>query len=377
MRILISALRFFPGRTYGAEVYFYSLLHGLNHELQSADNIAVLGSAELCRWVSDVAPNTSQIPKNIPGPTTMSLLYEWMMVEQVARKWKADVVFFPFNIMPSVRCTKSVLMLHDIVSYFYADNFPDYAPIHNKILRFLIKHSVQSADVIITPSRAVVDEVTNIFPHDAEKAIVIHEAPAVRQVNAEPINRFDADGKYLLLQTGAKLPHKSQHTGIEAIAFIKEQNKELAQQVILVITGGNAMEIETLQAKAASLGVENNVELLGKVSDGLLESLLNQAILHLFPTLYEGFGLGVVESQKKGKVVVASKIPVLEEVSGGVGRFFKPGDGDDLGRVIMELLKDSDQRSYLEKEGKLWAERWGWNDHARELLNAMRQMVRG
>lgn len=375
MRILISALRFLPGRTYGAEVYFSSLLQGLNHKIQSTDVIAVSGSPELCRWVKSIAPNIAQIPQNAPVSAVTSMLYEWLMIQRIAKRWRADVVFFPFNIMPPMRYAKSILMLHDIVSYFYAGNFPDYAPTHNRVLRFLIKHSVRNADIIIAPSHAVVDEVTKVFPHDCKKTIAIHEAAAERPINAKPIEQFKIDRRYLLLQTGAKLPHKSQHTGIEAIAFIKRHNPKFARQIVLVITGGGIIEVEALQAQAITLGVKDNIRLLGKVSDGLLESLSNQATLHLFPTLYEGFGLGVVEAQKKGKAIVASRIPVLEEVSGGIGEFFEPGDGADLGKVIINLLNNMERRSYLESEGKLWAERWGWNDHAHELLNVMRRVM--
>ena len=374
MRVIISALRFFPGRTYGAEVYFSSLLQGLNNEIQAADDIAVTGSPELCNWVGDIAPNIAQIPQNTPISTIASMLYEWLMIHHIAKKWNADIVFFPFNTMPPIRI-KSVLMLHDLVSYFYADNFPNYASTHNRILRWLIKHSVSNADAIIVPSHAIAAEIARIFPHQTKKTIAIHEAATVRQIDTGTTEQLNINKQHLLLQTGAKLPHKSQHTGIEAIAFIKKHDPTLAQQIVLAITGGSATEIESLQAQVVTLGIEDNIQLLGKVSDSLLESLSNQATLHLFPTLYEGFGLGIVEAQKIGKAILASRIPVLEEVSSGIGEFFEPGNASELGIKIIELLGNSERLNYLETEGRAWAQKWNWNNHARALLDEMKRTM--
>ena len=371
MVVLISITGFRPGATFGAETYLRGLLGSLRR--YRGDTRIVVAAMPICHpWLKEIFPDCEmvEVSGRLDG---FRRLREGIKIRRVLRNIQPDVVFFPFNIMPAV-AVPSVLMVHDLVSEFYVNNFPFWKPLQNRMLRMVLRRSLRRATMIVTPTQAVAHEIYNYSGGDRVPVIPISEAAERLEANYNATCWDEGwTEPFLLLQTGSKLPHKAQHIGVEALKKLLEKRPELVGNIRLVMTGCNDRERDRFLRLVRGTIAADYLSTLGKVSQQRLESLTRRAALVLLPTLYEGFGLGLIEAQSRGCAVVASDIPVLREVSGGHAEFFPPGDSGAMADTIGRLLCDGKRRGELERRGRENAYGWTWDDHARRLLDVLRQ----
>ena len=382
MRLLVVATRFVPGKTYGAEVYFKHMLKAVLREIAPEDEVVIAANMGAFAWMTETFIDRHKAPENIkvdalsvPKSTIRALVYEQFALPRMANKHGCDVVFFPFNLMPVFGNLfrrvgpRTVLMVHDLVSFFYLKHFSEYRPAFYRLQAWILKRSINKAGAIIVPTQAMADDLSTHFPGQARKVRVIHEAapPLLGDPASIELPTAWQQAPHLLLQSGAKLPHKSQNTSLEALAYLKRNSPKLYDDICLVITGGNNDEQAELRSAIERFGVQDAVEVAGRLPRETLEALSARAKLHLFPTLYEGFGLGIAEAICLGKNFVASDLPVLREVSHGQGVFFEPGNAvsmaNALGRALCQSLSPTR------------APGWVWSDHARALIGILREQV--
>ncbi len=369
MRIFISALRFSLGRTLGAQTYFASILRAVD-EAEGDREVVVAGSPDLCSWINGIAPGVETLAVAIPGSAIARTVHEAIVAPRLVRRARADVVFFPFNFMPRVN-TPSVLFVHDLVQRFYLSRIPGFRPVYNRLAFHLLRRSISRADLVACPTRAIAAEIASTGWIAADNVTPIPEASMESpEVKIRPTCE-SLDRTFLLLQPGSHLPHKSHVTGVLALARLRSLAPEIFGDTQLVITGSDRSAYSDLEDLARKLGVEAHLLVLGRLPQPELEWLMEKSACMVFPTLYEGFGLGVVEAQRRGKAVIASDIPVLREVSGGIAEFFPPGDPDGLAEAIIRLLADGQRRATMERAGATHASRWTWADHAQDLLQLL------
>lgn len=384
MKLLVAATRFVPGKTYGAEVYFTQMLLALLREIAPDDEVVICVNLEAAGWITETfvaSPAAAEIVKvdalSIPTDTPRALVYEQFALPWLANKHGCDVVFFPFNLMPVFGNpfgrteARTVLMVHDLVSFYYLKHFPDYRPGFNWLQSWFLKRSIAKARAIAVPTQAMADELAALFPSQARKVSVIHEAaPEIQlEVGSTQLPSAWQDARHLILQSGAKLPHKSQNTSLEALAHLKHNSPDLYGGICLVITGGNNDEQAELHAAIERYGVEDVVKVAGRVPRETLDALARRAKLHLFPTLYEGFGLGIAEALSLGKNFVASDLPVLREVSGDQGFFFDPGNAVSMAAQL--------ERALTKPLSPTLAPAWDWSDHAKALIRMLSGQAQG
>lgn len=373
MRILISALRFEPGRTLGSEVYLRSLLQTLA-EIKGDEQIAVVASAECCQWGESLTSNFEWIPQRIPSSPIARLLYENNKVTQAKEKWEADVVLFPFNTMPRV-AFPGVLVVHDMVNDFYSKHYPRFKPFYYRPLRRIVRNSIARADAIVTDSNTIRDEVVaSRLPKHAHKVFGAPLAPDSPCAEAVRPNDLPDDGRLIILQPGAHLPHKNHLTGIQALSELRRLFPETFSRVRLVLTGGFFKD-HNLMKYVEREDLAGNISFLGKVPPPELEWLMQKAVLISFPSLYEGFGLGTVEAQLHGVPVIASDIPVMREVSGGAAVFVEPKNAAAWAEGIHRLTNDEAERQDLINNGLKNAKGLNWQNHARTILKVLRQIA--
>ena len=380
MRLLVVATRFVPGKTYGAEVYFKHMLQAVLREIAPEDEVVIATNMDASAWMTETFIDHNTPPENIkvdalcvPKSTIRALVYEQFALPGVANKHGCDVVFFPFNLRPVFGNpfrrvgASTLLMVHDLVSFFYLKHFPDYRPAFNRLQAWILKCSINKAKAIVVPTQAMADDLSAHFPGQAHKVSVIHEAapPLLGDPASIELPTAWRQVPHLLLQSGAKLPHKSQNTSLEALAYLKRNSPALYDDICLVITGGNNEEQAELRSTIERFGVQDAVDVAGRVPRETLEALSAQAELHLFPTLYEGFGLGIAEAMCLGKNFVASDLQVLREVSHGQGVFFEPGNAVSMANAL--------HRALSQPLPPTRAPAWAWSDHAKALIEILRE----
>ena len=156
-------------------------------------------------------------------------------------------------------------------------------------------------------------------------------------------------------------PHKNLERLFQA--FLKIQNKE---DYIILLVGKAFANYKELEEKEKELNLKNQVIHTGIVDDEELIDLYNLADLFVFPSLYEGFGLPVIEALRCGTKVACSNTSSLPEVGGDVVAYFNPMDIDEMAKVIDEELKKEDTDEDKQKRIN-WAKGFNWDKTRNEV----------
>lgn len=370
MRIFISILRFEPGKTLGSEVYLRSLLKALA-KIKNDEQVFIAATENGAKWGSEIAPEFTWLPQKMSGSIIVRIISETGKTENLAEENRADVIFFPFNIMPKVKIP-SLLMVHDLVNEFYGQKFPLYRPVYYQTVKRLVRKSIKRADHILTISQTIAGELAESkLLRNNQKIFVAPLSSQAISVEKKRPGNLQAKNKKLILQTGDHLPHKNHIIGLQAMSVLSKTYPALFEKIHLVLTGG-AVRDKKLKKYVSENNLEKNVSFLGKVSDEELEWLMQESDVICFPTLYEGFGLGIIEAQLREKRVLASDIPVLREVSGNKASFFEAGNYKQLAEEIKRLLEQKDGNNYVIKEALANAQAWNWEDHAQKVLEVLK-----
>lgn len=369
MRIFISILRFEPGKTLGSEVYLRSLLSALT-KVKNDEQIIIAASENGVKWGKPIAPEFTWISQMLPASIVRRMIFEANRTEKLAKEYQADVIFFPFNIMPKVRIP-SVLLVHDLVNEFYCRKFPFYRPVYYQTVKTLVRKSIKRADNLLTISQVIAEDLAS------SKFIKPEQNIFVAPLSSQPISkkRYPAkltnSRKKIILQTGDHLPHKNHITGLKAMLVLSTAYAQLFDDLHMILTGGFIRD-KRLKKFVEENNIGKNITFLGKVSAEELEWLMQEAELICFPTLYEGFGLGIIEAQLRGKPVIVSDIPVLREVSRNAAVFFEPENHNQLAEEIERVLGQKSYDKSLIDNGLLNAASWNWENHARKVLEVLK-----
>ena len=328
--VVVFVPRFHPEKAYGAVVYIENTLNAL-HQILDKNRVIVLCDSAAEHWFSTRYPNFVVWAIYSPRSQILSLLNEYLLLARARLKLGPVTFFFPLNIKPAVRLKSSVLMLHDLAAEFYRKSFPSHQKIFYFVQCWLVRLSLFTSQKVVVPSAAIQAEVVDRYPSLEHKITVLPEG--VKLIEASATDRAETD--YVeLLQTGAKMPHKMQHLTLEALGNLKRSHPESYSRLKLTILGGASDEVESLRSLAKELDVLEKVQLLGKVDEATLDAQMQAADAMIFPSIYEGFGLGVLECRALRKPFIASDIPVLREVGQADGLFFEPGSA----RALTETL---------------------------------------
>jgi len=217
------------------------------------------------------------------------------------------------------------------------------------LLRLHMAGSIRRADAVVTVSRWMSDQLISHYRLHPGKVSVIPNA-AASLPSAEGIPPFDED---YLLSVGHLEPRKDQRTLIRAFALISE-----VWPGKLVIAGRGPQE-KNLIALAESLGVSSRTVFTGPVTDSELAGLYKNCRALICPSVYEGFGMTVLEGLQAGVPVVASSIGPHLEVAGDAAYWFKPGSPEDLALVISKVL--SEEEDYSSSPGLKKASEYCWD----------------
>lgn len=369
MRIFISILRFEPGKTLGSEVYLRSLLNALT-KIKNDEQIIIAASENGVEWGKLIAPEFTWISQMLPASVVRRMISETNGIEKLAKEYQADVIFFPFNIMPKVRIP-SVLLVHDLVNEFYCRKFPFYRPVYYRTVKTLVRKSIKSADNLLTISRVIAEELASSKFVKPEQKIFVAPLSSQPILKKKRPTKLTDNKKKIILQTGDHLPHKNHITGLKAMSALSTAYPQLFDNLHMILTGGFIHD-KRLKKFVEENNIGGNVTFLGKVSAEELEWLMQEAELICFPTLYEGFGLGIIEAQLRGKPIIVSDIPVLREVSGNTAIFFEPENHNQLAEEIKRVLEQKSYNKYLIDNGLLNAVSWNWEDHAQKVLEVLK-----
>jgi glycosyltransferase involved in cell wall biosynthesis len=256
------------------------------------------------------------VDKGWPGPEA---LFEFAGLPRAARE--ADVLHVPNCFLPSRRPCAGVVTIHDLAFETYPHDFARKTGLK---YRAWTPRAARSAERVIVPSTFTKEDVAERYSVDADKIHVIPEAPVLPRDTSEP-----PPGSYLLA-VGDLRRKKNFATLAAAYAVLRARGLEHR----LVIAGVDAGEGAAIRSAAGS----NPVELPGYVPDDRLDALIRGADILVHPSLYEGFGLVLVEAMARGVPLAVANATALPETAGDAAELFDPLAVDDMADAIERAL---------------------------------------
>jgi len=353
-RILVDFL-YYTGAKGGMESYVREIFTRMP---QDGIEFVGLASREMMRLDNSWFPG-ELIESGIYGENRLAWAAgEVLAVGRSGRRIGADLVYSPANLGQWVRRPPSVLTVHDLLPFRHPGFIPaGRAP----ALRLLISRAAKAARRIITISDASKRDIIEILGIPEDRVDVIHLAGRTPAVTPELRDTG------LVLAVGNRLPHKNFPALIEAMALIAE-----AQRPRLVITGSHGAD--PLRPLVTSLRLERWVSLRDWVSNSELEQLFSEAAVVVVPSLFEGFGLPLLDGMAYGAAVVSSDLPVLREVGGDAAIYVEP-TAAGLAGALTNLLAHPKLMTAAQRSSVLRAAEFSWDRTATQTLETLRRAV--
>ena len=302
---------------------------------------------------------------------------QWVLGEQallpaLAMRAGVDLVHSLASTAPLWGRFRRVVTVHDLI---YA-RFPEaHAGIRDKGMRVLVPQAARRSHRVIADSLSTREDLVQMLGVPAARIDVVPLGlGGVRRVTPiaerETRARFELGERRVLLSLSAKRPHKNLLALIGALARIPA-----AERPVLVLAGYPTAHEAELRARAASEGLDADVRFPAWLSAEELEGLWALARAFVFPSLYEGFGLPVLEAMARGVPVACSNASSLPEVAGDAALLFDPHDEAAIAEALRRLLDDAALREQLRVRGLARAGEFTWQRTARLTLESYRRAL--
>uniref|UniRef100_A0A7V5XFI1 Glycosyltransferase family 1 protein n=1 Tax=Thermodesulfobacterium geofontis TaxID=1295609 RepID=A0A7V5XFI1_9BACT len=289
---------------------------------------------------------------------TRGIIWEQIELPFFAKRKKAIILNLG-NSGP-IFYNKNVTIIHDLLWLKYPEA---YSKLFTKWYSFMIPRLIKNSLKVITVSQTSKRDIVDHFKIAEDKIAVIY--PGVDRSVFKPLN---LERENFILWVGSLKFYKNVHGLIEAFKILK-QNYKIPYK--LTIAGYGVGE---LRGKIDEK-IRDDVDFVDKVKDEILLKLYNRALVFVFPSFYEGFGLPPLEAMACGCPVVVSDTGGLPEVCGDAGIYCNPQDPYDIARAIYEVISSKELRGSLIKKGLERANLFSWEKTAREILNIVKELL--
>jgi glycosyltransferase involved in cell wall biosynthesis len=277
---------------------------------------------------------------------------------------RPDVLFVPAHVIPLIHPRRCVVTIHDL-GYLA---FPQAHTRRRRLeLDLTTRWSIRAAQQVIAISGATRDALVQHYEADPAKITVVYHglSSSFRPASAEAIGqmreRYGLSERYFAY-VGTLQPRKNLERLIEAFAQLADHELQL------VIAGKQGWLSEAIHQKVQALGAGGRVRMIGYVPDAELPALLSGALAFTFPSLYEGFGLPVLEAMACGTPVLTSTTSSLPEVAGAAALLVDPTDTLAIRAALARLSSEAELRHHLRDQGLRRAAQFSWERCAQETL---------
>jgi len=329
-------------------------------------------------------------------------LWTFLGLSRKLKSYKLDVFFSPTHYLPLITSSPSVIAILD-VSYLYFPELFKKKDLYQ--LKLWGAYAIKKAKKIITISNSSRNDIIKMYGKKAEDVVVVY--PGVREsalsYNVHKVNKvesmnelnkkFGIRGDYILF-VGTLQPRKNLVRLIEAFSKIrmdannysestqiKSHSDGLGQKIRenselqLVIVGKKGWSFEEILAAPKKFGVEDKVLFLDSVSDEELPFFYKNALCFVLPSLYEGFGLPILEAMQYGCPVATSNVSSLPEAGGDAALYFDPENVEDIKKNLESIIQNPELRERLIKKGYEQVKKFSWEKTASQTLSVLESLV--
>lgn len=363
-------------RNHGVHVYSSNLL-------KSFRELAPKYGVEVVPYTSRNANNDANLLQAAPGfrPRETSLL-AWSRLWRfggacaLARRQKVDLVFSPHcTSLYFKKFTPAVVTIHDLIPL----HMPWSSRRITQTLRFCLWSAARFSRAIITVSQHSKAELLDAYSIPESKVSVIYNGCDGNLFNSLPpdpkrlqalLGRLAIVRPYIL-HHGAIKPNKNLGRLIQAYRLLIERNRNL--DVGLVLAGPLGWDYDDV-LRAANQGT-SKVILTGSLTNEDLALLIKGAVLAVFPSLYEGFCIPMIEAMACGVPTIAANSSCLPEISGGTLRYFDPKSVEEMSNCLEETLEDEQLKRELSEKGQVRVTQFNWRRCAQQTLEVLKQQL--
>lgn len=366
MLIGIDASRATAARRTGTEHYSLQIIRGL---------IAAGPEHRFRLYLREqAAPGLFPKGDNVESAVlTPRRLWTHLGLAREMRRCPPDMLFVPAHVVPLCHPPATVVTIHDIGYRFFPAQHPLGARLY---LEASTRYSCMAARHVIADSQATARDLTQVYGVPAAKISVVYlgidqaswHAEVTEQKRVRARNRLEHP---YVLYIGTLQPRKNLARLIEAFAQLPAHLGEHD----LVLAGATGWLTSGIFQRVQKLGLTERVRFLGYVAQEDLAALLSAASCFVLPSLYEGFGLPVLEAMACGTPVVCSNAGALPEVAGDAALLFSPTDTAALVAALTQVLGDAATRATLVDRGRCQVQRFSWERCARETLAVLEEVA--
>ncbi len=360
-----------PPRRVGAGNYIFNLVDGLAR-VDSGNQYWVFAKREhILEW--NIRQANFRFLDCASRMRPLRVAWEQSILPVLVRRYRLDVLHSPHYTTPVLNGSKSVVTFCDMIFYLY----PQVHTLGKRLLfRWFMRRSARRARRIITISQSSAKDIARIL-HVPDRRIVpvsLGVGDTYRPVRSdrqlsEVCAHYRLEPHRYILYVGVLEPRKNIPRLLEAYALLWKAG--IRQH--LAIVGRHGWNCEDIFRAIASLGIENQVVFTGYVPEQHLPVLYSAARAFVYPSLYEGFGLPVLEAMACGTPVVTSCTSSMPEVVGDAGVLINPESHEDIAAGIRRLLEDPDLECWLREAGPARAALFTWERTASQTIEVYKQ----
>jgi len=353
VRIGINALYLIPGGVGGTEIYLRELLAALA-ELDKVNEYLVFTNIET---PSDLVPKQANFhwkPQAVHARFRPArILWEQFALPFEAARCRLDVLFNPGFTAPVFSPCQQVTVFHDLQhkrhpEYFRWFDLPFW--------RFLLWAAAHRSQKLIAVSAATAADLLRFYHVPTERVAVI---PHGVEAAFSALDRSHLEAYLLCVST--LHPHKNLPRLIRAYGSTPRDFR-------LILAGLRGFHAEAIERLIDEMGLRDSVQITGWVPRQELYSFYEHARAFVYPSVFEGFGMPVLEALAAGIPVACSDIPPLREVAGDAALYFNPLDEDEIASAIESVMSDASLQERLAQAGRERAREFTWEKSAGQTL---------
>jgi glycosyltransferase involved in cell wall biosynthesis len=380
VKILINAVSAKMG---GAATYIRNLARELA-ELNQQNEFIFLVPEEQVQAINDLGSNIQVIATDIGhAPFWRRLWFDQVTLRRLIKREKANVLYSTANFGMFACPCHQVLLVRN--SLYFSKAYLTYilptqgmrARLENAVRRWLVCQSVKSADVVMTPSKAMLDELQQFKRVPADKVIVNHYGANLQLPNVDrraiQARTNKEPNTYRLLYSSLYAEHKNLTTLFRALIHLTESRVDC-----LLITPADpnweGARGNCIWRKDAELATDrriiNHIQFTGIMTGEEVTRLYGVSDLFVYPSLVESFGHPLIEAMASGLAIVASDTPINRELCADAAVYFSPSDAEECAEQIKQLLQNRALRFEMIERGLRRCKFFRWKSHVQKLLQA-------
>jgi glycosyltransferase involved in cell wall biosynthesis len=354
----------------GAGGYYAGLIPGLCADARVADVVAYTAD-----WYEPAThwrhPKLRVQPCNVPRSRALRVLYEQLVIPLKVQRDGVDVLLSLANIRPLVRRGPNVVVLHAVQHFLFGRSI---GRMRSAYLRFAVPRSTRTADRVVTVSETLREDAIRLFDLDPDRVVTVRMGPPpwaddlrASAATAEPYRT--PTGRPYVLCISRLYEHKNHRRLIDAFALATASG-DLPHELLIV--GGDAeVTSEELAAHAAAVGLADRVNFLGRVPQDMVASLYAGAAMVAYVSLYETFGLPVLEAFASGCPLLTSAHGATPEIAADGALCVDPTDVEAIASGLRSILLDDELGGQLVAAGRARIAEFTWGRCAQETIDAV------